>query len=120
MSIEIRNVTKHYGAHKVLDDLSLTVGSGELVALTGASGSGKSTLMNILGCLDRPTSGMYRLDGRDISQLSRDERATVRNSKIGFVFQNFNLLPRTSALDNVAMPLSYSARHMPDREARRG
>ncbi len=91
--------------------------SGELVALMGASGSGKSTLMNILGCLDRPSSGEYWLDGHEISQLSSDQRALVRNRMLGFVFQSFNLLPRTSALENVAMPLSYSAENLSDREA---
>jgi ABC-type lipoprotein export system ATPase subunit len=90
-----------------------------MVALMGTSGSGKSTLMNILGCLDRPTSGEYRLDGRDVAGLGPDERALIRNRQIGFVFQNFNLLPRTSAIDNVAMPLSYSHEHLSDRAARR-
>jgi ABC-type lipoprotein export system ATPase subunit len=84
----------------------------------GASGSGKSTLMNVLGCLDRPTSGEYRLDGEDVSTLSPDQRAMIRNQKLGFVFQNFNLLPRTSALDNVVMPLTYSSKHLSDRESR--
>ena len=84
----------------------------------GASGSGKSTLMNILGCLDHPTSGEYWLDGQEVSRLSADQRALVRNHKIGFVFQSFNLLPRTSALENVMMPLSYTAEHLSDREAR--
>jgi ABC-type lipoprotein export system ATPase subunit len=84
----------------------------------GSSGSGKSTLMNILGCLDRPTSGEYWLDGREVSKLSQDERALLRNAKIGFVFQSFNLLPRTSALENVAMPLSYRAKPLSEREAR--
>jgi ABC-type lipoprotein export system ATPase subunit len=84
----------------------------------GASGSGKSTLMNILGCLDHSTSGEYWLDGREVSRLSADERAFVRNQKVGFVFQNFNLLPRTSALENVMLPLAYTAEHLPDREAR--
>jgi ABC-type lipoprotein export system ATPase subunit len=83
----------------------------------GASGSGKSTLMNILGCLDHPTSGQYFLDNEEISSFSPDQRALVRNHKIGFVFQNFNLLPRTTALDNVIMPLSYTAEHLSDREA---
>jgi ABC-type lipoprotein export system ATPase subunit len=92
----------------VLKGVSLTIARGEFVALTGASGSGKSTLMNILGCLDRPTSGRYRLDGLDVSQLSPEERALARGRKIGFVFQNFSLLSRTSALDNVMMPLSYA------------
>jgi ABC-type lipoprotein export system ATPase subunit len=85
----------------------------------GVSGSGKSTLMNILGCLDHPTSGEYRLDGQEVSRLSADGRALLRNNKIGFVFQNFNLLPRTSALENVMLPLSYTAENLSDREARR-
>src|SRR5262249_4713394 len=86
--------------------------------LMGASGSGKTTLMNLLGCLDRPTSGQYWLEGEEISRLSSDGRALVRNKKIGFVFQSFNLLPRTSALDNVTMPLSYTAQNLSEREGR--
>jgi len=103
----------------VLKGVSLTIGRGELVALMGASGSGKTTLMNILGCLDRPTTGEYWLDGTEVSQLSGDTRAMVRNKKIGFVFQNFSLLARTSALENVMMPLSYTAQHLSEREGRR-
>jgi ABC-type lipoprotein export system ATPase subunit len=100
----------------VLQGVSLRIHRGELVALMGASGSGKSTLMNILGCLDRPSSGKYWLDGQDVSRLSADERAYLRNQKIGFVFQNFNLLPRTSALENVLMPLAYSPQPLSERE----
>src|SRR5262245_34453264 len=100
----------------VLKGVSLTVRKGELVALMGASGSGKSTLMNILGCLDRPTSGQYWLDGEDVSQLSGDARAIARSRKVGLVFQSLNLLARTSALDNVMMPLAYS----PEGEAEEG
>src|SRR5262249_55447316 len=99
--------------------VSMTIDRGELVALMGASGSRKSTLMNILGCLDRPTSGQYWLDGEEVGGLSADARAMIRNRKIGFVFQNFNLLSRTSALKNVMMPLNYTATHMSLREARR-
>jgi ABC-type lipoprotein export system ATPase subunit len=105
----------------VLKGVSLSIRRGEMVALMGVSGSGKSTLMNILGCLDRPTSGRYWLDGEEVGHLSRDERAMVRNRKIGFVFQSFNLLARTSALENVVMPLTYTNARLSSREAyRRG
>lgn len=118
--IELKDIHKTYvmGDIKlpVLKGITLSVEKGDMVALTGASGSGKSTLMNILGCLDRPTSGEYWLDGEEISKLSNDGRADVRNRKIGFVFQNFNLLPRTSALENVIMPLGYTASHLSEKQ----
>ena len=121
--IQLQDICKTYHIGEisvpVLKNVSLSVRAGELVALMGASGSGKSTLMNILGCLDRPSSGQYWLDGKDVSELSVTQRAMERNRKLGFVFQSFNLLPRTSALENVAMPLSYTAEHLPEREARR-
>jgi ABC-type lipoprotein export system ATPase subunit len=120
--IKLQHICKTYHLGNidvpVLKDVSLSVSRGELVALMGASGSGKSTLMNILGCLDRPSSGQYWLDGLEMSGLSADLRALARHRKIGFVFQNFNLLPRTSALENVAMPLAYASEQLCDREAR--
>ena len=110
--IEIRDVCKVYelGEVKVeaLKNATLTIEQGEYVALIGPSGSGKSTLMNTLGCLDRPTSGSYKLAGEEIATMSRDERAGIRNQRIGFVFQNFNLLARTTAVENVELPLLYS------------
>jgi putative ABC transport system ATP-binding protein len=122
--IEVKDLTKVYGAGEsavhALAGVNTAVKQGEFVAVMGPSGSGKSTLMNIIGCLDRPTSGSYLLDNRDVSRLSKNELAQVRNQKIGFIFQSFNLLARLSALDNVIMPMLYNpdpALH--DRERKR-
>jgi putative ABC transport system ATP-binding protein len=110
--LELENITKIYRAGQTeipaLRGISCRIDDGEMVAITGPSGSGKSTLMNIIGCLDTPTSGQYRLDGTLVSELNDDQLAGIRNRKIGFVFQSFNLLARTSALANVELPLIYS------------
>src|SRR5215475_7994715 len=119
--IRLEDIRKTYHVGEidvpVLKGVSITIERGEMVALMGASGSGKTTLMNLLGCLDRPTAGKYWLDGEEVSELTPQQRADVRNRKIGFVFQSFNLLPRTSALENVTMPLDYSHTHISEKES---
>ena len=122
MILKLENVHKTYTQGKlpvpVLRDICLTVDEGEYLAVMGPSGSGKTTLMNLLGCLDVPTSGLYELDGQDVSQLTDDELADIRNRSIGFVFQNFYLLPKMNALDNVALPLLYRGVPLAERRER--
>jgi putative ABC transport system ATP-binding protein len=121
--IAVKNLVKTYVVGEVevraLRGVSIDVPTGQFLAVTGPSGSGKSTLMHILGCLDRPTSGQYILDGQDVSRMSKDQLAEVRNKKIGFVFQGFNLLSRTTAVDNVELPLLYGRSKMKSSERRR-
>lgn len=120
--IEIKKITRDFKLGQetvhVLKGIDLTIERGDYIAIMGPSGSGKSTLMNLLGCLDTPTAGSYVLNGKDVSQMTDDELAEIRNTEIGFVFQTFNLLPRTTALDNVALPMIYAGASKKDRVAR--
>jgi putative ABC transport system ATP-binding protein len=120
--IEIRNIIRDFKLGQeivhVLKGIDLDIKRGEYVAIMGPSGSGKSTLMNLLGCLDTPTAGSYNLNGNDVSQMSDDELADIRNKEIGFVFQTFNLLPRTTALENVALPMIYAGASKKERQER--
>ena len=120
--VQLQDIHKIYASGEVqvhaVRGVSLTINKGEFIAIMGASGSGKSTLMNTLGCLDQPTSGRYLLDGTDVSGLARNKRADIRNQKLGFVFQGFNLLARTSALENVELPMLYAPRRIPTHEMR--
>jgi putative ABC transport system ATP-binding protein len=120
--IELDHIHKTYSMGDVevhaLRGVSLTIRKGEFVAIMGTSGSGKSTMMNIIGCLDRPTRGTYTLDGQDVSQLSKDDRADIRSQKLGFVFQGFNLLSRTSAIENVELPMLYAGIDSHERQKR--
>ncbi|WP_154171771.1 ABC transporter ATP-binding protein [Vibrio metoecus] len=120
--VELQQICKHYTSGqnvvKALDGVDLTIRHGEFLAILGPSGSGKSTLMNVLGCLDKPTSGRYQLDGHPVDSLSTQQLAAIRNQKIGFVFQSFNLLEYASALDNVALPLVYAGVKAKDRHQR--
>ncbi|KAA1208377.1 ABC transporter ATP-binding protein [Vibrio cholerae] len=120
--VELQQICKHYASGqnvvKALDGVDLTIRHGEFLAILGPSGSGKSTLMNVLGCLDKPTAGRYQLDGHPVDSLSTQQLAAIRNQKIGFVFQSFNLLEYASALDNVALPLVYAGVKAKDRRRR--
>jgi len=120
--IEADNISKMYargdgGTVEALKKVSFQIAPGEFVAVRGASGSGKSTLLNLLGCLDRPSSGSYRLDGEDVARYSDEQLSRIRNARVGFVFQSFNLLPRTTALENVEMPMVYGDGHVDRRRA---
>ncbi len=120
--VDMQKIVKIYASGdlevRALDGIDLAIAAGEFVAVIGPSGSGKSTLMNILGCLDRPTEGTYRLDGVDVSEMSANQRAEIRNSRLGFVYQNFNLLSRTTALENVELPLIYGQAPLSARQRR--
>ncbi|MGC9461906.1 ABC transporter ATP-binding protein [Vibrio genomosp. F10] len=120
--VKLSNIHKHYSSGdaeiRALDGIDLTIRKGEFLSILGPSGSGKSTLMNMLGCLDKPTEGEYQLDGKNVAALSSNELAGIRNQKIGFVFQSFNLLEYASALDNVALPLVYSGMKAKERRER--
>ncbi|MEZ5867933.1 putative ABC transport system ATP-binding protein [Defluviimonas denitrificans] len=120
--IELKGITRHYGSGealvRALDGVDLAIGKGEFVAIMGPSGSGKSTAMNIIGCLDRPTGGSYRFNGVEVGTLDQDQRAILRRHFLGFVFQGFNLLPRTTALENVELPLIYKGQPRAERRAR--